>query len=778
MLYYHKSFSKGVRPLTRQKRRRRRLNWTRLFVIITLVILLIAAGSISGLLAVSIRDMPAWSEESLSAANSSRMFDKDGNLITEIGVENRIKVEINQVPDIVKKAFLAAEDHQFYDHKGISPRGILRAAWNDILRREKAEGGSTITQQLVKLSFLTPEKTFKRKIQEIILAFKVERNYSKDEILEMYLNKIYLGEGAYGVQSASRTYFNKDIKDIDSLSEAATLAALPQAPSMLSPFQNYDAAKARRDLILDNMARYGFASNKQVEEAKNSEIALRDDGEERNNYPHPYFIDYITETLIKQYGEELVFKGGLQVYTTLDKNIQTAAENAMSNPNNFPSSQQDANGIRQPQGAMVVLDPKTGFIRAIVGGREHSHKRGLNRATMSVRQPGSAFKPIIAYAPAIEMKGLGPATVIDDIPVKYDSYGGYSPRNSDGSYRGLITMRTALAASVNIPAVKTLMDHVGIQNAISFASKLGIDLSPEHGPAVALGGLNRGVTPLQLAGAYGAFANQGLYNKPTAIIRVEAANGVVLDEYKPAPIQAMKPTTAFLVTDMLKSAVTSGTGTGANIGRPMAGKTGTADEGKDIWFAGYTPDLVGVVWIGYDDPTPMPTAYGGTYPARIWREVMGNAHRDIPSKDFRRPGGIVTATVDSKSGLLPGQNTPDEHVISDYFIEGTVPTQRDNVHVLVEICAESGKLPTNYCRDRVTRVMLKLPYDVPQNVGDYDIRVPRDTCDIHEPGNWVIPGNNGFGDDQEFDSDSDDEQNDNERSPGNNAGQYTRDDRR
>lgn len=729
---------RGKRPLAQQNKKRK-IKWSRLILLLTLLAFLMGAGAATGLVAISVRDMPAFDPAHLVPINATRIYDKDNNLVTKIGVENRTAVSINEVPDVVKKAFLAAEDHNFYNHHGISIRGMFRAAWNDILHRDIVQGGSTITQQLVKLSFLSPEKKFKRKIQEILLAFKLERRYSKDEILEMYLNKIYLGEGAYGVQAAAQTYFNKDIQEIISLNEAATLAALPKAPSAYSPFQNYEGAKSRRNLILDNMVEYGFASKEAVLKAKQEEIPLRKGEPEKSRYPYPYFIDYVINVLVQKYGEDKVFKGGLEVYTSLDPKIQAAAEKAMSDPNNFPASKKDANGIVQPQGAMVVLDPSNGAIRAIVGGREHSHKRGLNRATRP-RQPGSTFKPIIAYGPAIDLRGMAPASVIDDVPV---NYGKYTPHNYDGRYRGLITMRTAVAYSVNIVAVKTLMDHVGIPDAIKFARKLGINLKAQnHGPAMALGGLYHGVTPIQMAGAYAAFANQGLYNKPTVIMRVESPDGMVLEEYDPSPVQAMKPTTAYLITDMLRSVVTSGTGTRANFDpeRDIAGKTGTTEDGRDIWWAGYTPDLVGVVWIGYDEPTPMSRAYGGTYPAQIWKEVMIQAHEDIPKNHFRKPSGIVTATVDSKSGLLPGPNTPDEHMITDIFARGTEPTEMDNVHVLVEVCPISGKLPTDYCPDRITKVMLKLPYEVPEKVEDYELRVPKEICDMHGPGNWIFPG--------------------------------------
>ncbi|MCL6561113.1 MAG: penicillin-binding protein 1A, partial [Firmicutes bacterium] len=298
--------------------------------------------------------------------------------------------------------------------------------------------------------------------------------------------------------------------------------------------------------------------------------------------------------------------------------------------------------------------------------------------------------------------------------------------------------------SVNIAAVKLLADTVGLSDAIKFASGLGIKLDPlSHGYSMALGGLHTGVSPLQMAGAYGAFANQGVYVEPTAILKVKKPDGVILEQAVPKQHRAMKATTAYLVTDMLKSVVQSGTGAGAQIGRPVAGKTGTTDDGKDIWFVGYTPQLVAAVWIGYDKPTAMPQAFGGTYPARIWKEIMGKALENTPVRDFVPPDGLVTATVDGKSGLLPGPNTPDDSLVTDLFAEGTVPAETDNVHVFVEVCAASGQIPNDYCPDRIIKPFIKLPYTVPSFVEDYSQRVPTETCNLHGPG--AVQGQPGTG---------------------------------
>ena len=714
-------------------RKRKRLNPWRFLLFILLVFFFAGSFFALGLVAVAVKDMPAWDEEKLYSSAASIYYDQNGEVIARVGEENRDPVPLKDIPLQVQQAFIAIEDTRFYQHHGVDLRGILRAAWSNVRGGNIEQGGSTITQQLVKLSFLTPERTLKRKIQEAILALVVERRYSKQEILQMYLNKIYFGNGAYGIQSAAQTYFGKNVKDL-TLSESAFLAGVVKAPSYYSAEEQ---ATERRNVVLDAMVKQGFITPEQAAAAKKEPLKFKK-GNTGTHYSYPYFVDYVTEQLIGRYGEDMVYKGGLRVYTTLDKNIQEALEKAFADDKNFPASVRDARGTLQPEGAAVFLDPQTGYIRAIIGGREHTSQLQLNRAADAPRQPGSAFKPIIAYGPAIELKGMAPASVIDDIPV---TYGSYSPRNYDGTYRGLITMRNALVNSVNVPAVRTLMESVGISGAVTFARALGFSLDPaRHGPSMALGGLYEGVTALQMASAYAAFANGGIYLPPTAILKVETIDGKVLEEHQLKPVQAMKPTTAYLITSMLQDVIAYGTGTNARLDRPAAGKTGTSDQGMDLWFAGYTPDLVGVVWIGYDQPRSMPYEFGGRYPAIIWRQVMSQALKNVPAHAFQRPLGIVSATVDNKSGLLPGPNTPPEDMVTDLFAAGTVPTREDNVHVLVELCATTGKLANEYCPERITKVMLKLPYTVPEYVRDYSLRAPTETCTLHTKDTQVLPG--------------------------------------
>ncbi|MHB8156417.1 MAG: transglycosylase domain-containing protein [Desulfocucumaceae bacterium] len=716
--------------MSRTSRRKRKLRPGRLFLLLGLIPVLLIGLTAIGLLAVSIKDIPAWNKEALLSSNSTLIYDKNKKLVAKVGVENRVPISINEIPLNVRQAFLAAEDHRFYQHHGIDIKGIARAAFADISGGGMHQGASTMTQQLVKLSFLNSEKTFKRKMQEVILAVQVEHYFSKDEIFEMYLNKIYFGQGAYGIQAASQTYFKRDASKL-TLAEAAMLAGIPKSPNYYTPLAakgtpegELHQSRQRQETVLQLMVDYNFISSADRDKAVKEQLQIT---KSPTKYPFPYYVDYITEDLIKKYGEEQIYNLGLKVYTTLDPEIQNIAENAMSDDKNFPPSK----GKEKPQGAAVVLDPSNGQIRAIIGGREHTSRLGWNRATRKPgRQPGSAFKPIIDYASAIELMGMGPASVVDDSPVQYDNY---EPHNDNKAFSGLLTLRRALTNSVNVVAVKLLVDHVTIPRAIEFASRLGFNIDNRSvGASMALG--TEEVTPLQMAGAYAAFANNGVFNDPVAILKVERADGTVLEEYRPRPKPAMRPTTAYLMTDMLKTAIQEGTGKNAYFGRPSAGKTGTSDEGMNIWFAGYTPDLVAVVWMGYDNPTPMFDAYGGGYPAKMWRLIMSEALKNNSARDFQMPTGIVSATVDRKSGLLPGPNTPPDQQITDLFAEGTVPTEIDNTHILVEICATSGKLPNKYCPDKVIRNLVKTPYPVPENVADYNERVPTEICNIHGPG--------------------------------------------
>lgn len=604
----------------------------RLFIALCLVVF---AGLGFGYIFAAYQSLPAVGNN-MRPAVSSQVFDSHGRLITTLhSDQNRLPIDINKVPQNLQNAFIAAEDNRFYEHIGIDPIGIFRAIFANLTNRGIAQGGSTITQQLAKNAFLSQEQTLKRKIQEAMLALEIEHKYSKKEILEMYMNQIYFGQGAYGIQTAAKTYFNKDVNEL-TLTQCAMLAGLPKSPNYYSPFNNLNEAKKRKNVVLDQMVKYGYVSAAEAEDAKNQDLGLSKSHQSKEADEYASFIDYVSQQVAKKYGDDALYKEGLKIYTTMDVDKQHAAVRAMRNlPNNYT----DENGLTQPQAAIVSIDPKTGHILAMVGGRGQD---SFNRASMAVRQPGSAFKPFV-YLTALQ-HDMTPDTTMDDQPV---TYGSWSPKNAGGSYSGTMTLSDALAHSVNTIAVQ-LADQVGTKNIIANAKKMGITTldAKDDNLAMALGGLTKGVTPLEMASAYGTFANKGVHVKPTAIVKILDRNGNVLEdastlEKEETKTRVMSEREAYEMTTMLEGVIDHGIGTAAAIGRPAAGKTGTTDDNKDAWFVGYTPDIVTAVWIGDDTGShSLGEIYGGTIPAEIWKDYMSSATSDESGGDFSAPSGM------------------------------------------------------------------------------------------------------------------------------------------
>ncbi len=557
---------------------------------------------------------------------SSQFFDAKGNLITTVdSEESRIPVTIDKVPKNLQNAFLAAEDIRFYEHGGIDFRGIGRAIYTYI-RWGEVQGGSTITQQLAKNYFLTQEQTLSRKIHEAFIALQIEQKYTKKEILEMYMNQIYFGQGAYGVETASNIYFGKHVEDLD-LAQCAMLAGLPKSPNYYSPLTNPKAGKARQRVVLDQMTKYGFITKDQADKAYAEPLNYKS----LNTAPgsKKYFIDYVIQMLVEKFGPDAVYKQGLKVYTTLDPDMQKAAEEAAALT---PTYYTDDNKLKQPQSALVAVDPKTGYIKAMIGGRGTDQ---FNRAVMAERQPGSSFKPFV-YMNAFE-QGATPNDTVEDSAIP----GKWNPQNFDRRFHGDVTYRTALTYSYNVPAVKVAMKY-GVGKMIDLAKRFGITTlvdSDENG-AAALGGLTHGVTPLELAGAYGGIANMGSFNKPTPIIKIVDRNGKVIYEHKTNPTQVVKPGTAYMMISMMEDVMTRGTGRGAAISRPCAGKSGTTSDYHDAWFVGFTPDLACAVWIGDDNNESLGGMTGGGEPATLWRTFMSNALDGKPRTDFEVPEGF------------------------------------------------------------------------------------------------------------------------------------------
>lgn len=557
---------------------------------------------------------------------SSQFFDAKGNLITTVdSEEDRIPVTIDKTPKNLQHAFLAAEDIRFYEHGGIDFRGIGRAIYTYV-RWGEVQGGSTITQQLAKNYFLTQEQTLSRKLHEAFIALQIEQKYTKNEILEMYMNQIYFGQGSYGVETAANTYFGKHVQDLD-LAQCAMIAGIPKSPNYYSPLSNPKAAKERQKTVLEQMAKYGFITKEQADEAYAEPLTYKSLNESPGS--KKYFIDYVIQLLVDKFGPDAVYKQGLKVYTTLDPDMQKAAEKAAAQT---PTYYTDSNKLKQPQSSIVAVDPKTGFIKAMIGGRGTDQ---FNRAVMAERQPGSAFKPFV-YMNAFE-QGATPSDTVQDSPIPGD----WNPQNYDRSFHGTVTYRTALTYSYNVPAVKVAMKY-GPEKIVKLAKKFGITtlVDDDENAVIALGGLTHGVTPLEMAGAYGGIANMGKFNKPTPIIKILDRNGKVLYEHKANPTQVVKPETAYMMISMMEDVMTRGTGRGAAINRPCAGKSGTTSDYHDAWFVGFTPDLACAVWIGDDNNDSLGGMTGGGEPATLWRTFMSNALADTPASDFDKPDGF------------------------------------------------------------------------------------------------------------------------------------------
>ncbi len=602
-------------------------------VVVFLLFMIIVVGAGCGFIGATMQSLPDVG--TVKPAASSQIFDVKGNLLTTVhATENRLPVKISDIPKNLQNAFVATEDVRFYSHHGIDPQGILRAIWVNIIRQGVSEGGSTITQQLARNAFLSQDRTLKRKVQEALLAIEIERKYTKQEILEMYMNQIYFGQGAYGVQTASQIYFGKDVKDL-TLAQASILAGLPQSPNYYSPFNNLKAAKQRQAIVLDQMAKYGYISQATADEAKKEDIGLLSKPNSKHSYSEAgYFIDYIIALVSEKYGEDAIYKDGLKIYTTLDQDMQNAAEAAMTE---LPTYYTDKNGIQQPQGALVAINPKNGYIVAMVGGRGTD---SFNRAVMAERQPGSAFKPFV-YLAALE-KGMTPGTIIED---KATTYYGWTPNNYTRSFSGKVTMRYALQHSLNIPAVQ-LAYEVGMDKVIEVAKRMGITTLVTSGSgtdenlAAALGGLTHGVKPIEMASAFGILANGGVRIDPIAITKIIDRNGQVIEEAAVEEKRVVSAKDAYVLTNMMQSVINGGTGGNAYIGRPAAGKTGTTDDSKDAWFVGFTPDLSAAVWLGDDyGSETLHGISGGTVPASIWQTFMSKALANVPPSDFEVPPG-------------------------------------------------------------------------------------------------------------------------------------------
>jgi len=631
--------------------------------------------------------------------------------------QNRVWVDIEKIPKYMKDAFISIEDERFEKHKGFDIKRIIGAVLNYIKLRRPSYGASTITQQLVKNITGDDEVTLRRKIQEIYRAYKLEKQLTKDEILELYLNTIYLGQQCNGVQSAANTYFGKNVWEL-SLAECASIAGITQYPSKYDPFINPKNNKDRQLVILKKMLELNKISQEEYEKAKNEELVFKKQKEDKVISKYSYFVDTVIEDVIKDLQEQkgysktiatkMLYSGGLQIYTTIDPKVQAVMDEVYKNDENFPKTK----GDKVLQSAMIVIDPYTGHIKGIVGGRgEKTASRTLNRATQTTRQPGSAIKPIAVYAPALEYGLITPATTVEDAPI---TIGNWTPKNSYSGYKGWVSVRDAVIQSMNIPAVKVL-DELTVDTSYTFLTKnLGITtlvekdvrannkvLTDKNLASLALGGLTDGLTVKELTAAYIPFVNKGLYLKPVTYTKVTDKDGKIILENKIDAKVAMSESTAYLMTSMLSDVVTSGTGTSAYFkGVPIAGKTGTTSDNYDRWFVGYTPYYVGGVWFGYDTPSSI-SGISGNPAASIWKKVMEKIHEGKSGKSFNQPSGIIKAEVCRDSGLLAGDLCASDRrgsrVKTEVFKRGTAPNKRCDIHQEVTVCLDSGKIANDTC---------------------------------------------------------------------------------
>ena len=589
----------------------------------------ILSGGLVGL-AISFRNLPDVRQlRNFVPAETTYIYDINGKLLASIhGEANREVVPLNQISPKLKRAVLASEDSHFYDHHGINPVGIGRAAAVNWLAGGVREGGSTITMQLVKNLFLSPKRSFTRKIAEAVLAIRLEQIFSKDQILEMYLNQVYWGHNNYGVQTAARTYFNKSAEDL-TLAESAMMAGLIQAPEEFSPFVSMKLAKEKQKEVLGRMLELNWISQKKYDDALTEKIKL---GKIKSFQASalPYITNTVAQELAKKFGREALLKGGMRVQTTVDANFQIMAEQTVSKWHKILEGE----GIPNNQMALVAIDPRTHFIKALVGG-VNSKTSEFNRATQAQRQPGSSFKPFVYYT-AFASGKFTPNTTVLDAPVGYrDGNSWYYPRNYDNTFMGAISIRTALSQSRNIPAVK-IGKAVGMNRVIKTCRTLGIMSPMAPVSSLPLGAI--GVTPLSMASAYATFANYGWQSSPTVIARVTDSSGNVLLDNTPKPQLVLDPWASATVIDVMRSVVSDGTGKGAAIDRPVAGKTGTTSSERDIWFIGTVPQLTTAIWVGKDNNRQLAhSATGGGMVTPIWRDFMQKALKGVPVENFKPP---------------------------------------------------------------------------------------------------------------------------------------------
>lgn len=626
----------------RQQRKASNRDWSN-YLSKGIVKKLIIVGAAAALLGLLIVNIFIWTSDvsklNKPAPQPTIIYDQRGEIASKISNSSIEGVSINKIPESMVNAVIATEDQRFYKHNGINYIAIIRAFFQNIISGDIVAGGSTVTQQLAKNAFLTHERTYTRKVKELVITKKIERTYSKEEIMERYLNQIYFGEGAWGIQRAAKTYFGKDVSEL-SISESAMLAGLIKAPSILSPFKDMEKAIERRNIVLTLMENEGYISESDLEKAKAQPIVLNEEKvNDEYDGKYPYYVDHIVEEAMKKYGltKNEILSGGLNIFTELNPVIQKATEEVYQNDNLFPASSSD----QLLQSGAVFINPETGGIQALVGGRGEHTFLGFNRATQLVRQPGSTMKPLAVYTPALE-KGYEVFDQLEDRPL---NIGGYQPKNFDKQYRGQVSMYEAVIKSYNVPPV-WLLNKMGLDNGIKAVERFGIPLKEEdYSLGIALGGMNEGTSPLLMAQAYSAFPNNGSMVEAHSIQKIEDADGKVIGKWREKTTKVTEKEVTQKMTYMLKGVVEEGTAVKAQLnGYDVAGKTGSTqlpfgngDGTKDHWFVGYTPNIVGAVWMGYDktDENHYLSASSGATVTVIFKEVLAKSVSELPDKNFQ-----------------------------------------------------------------------------------------------------------------------------------------------
>lgn len=682
--------------------------WLRLvkissFVFLSLFILLVLAATVIWFSYRS--ELPSLSQlESYKPSLITRIYSDDGVVLKEFYQERRILVPLEKMPPTLLDALISKEDRKFYTHWGVDLHRLGGALYANLKALRYAEGASTITQQLARMLFLTREKILTRKIKEWMTAIKIERNYSKDQILEMYLNHYYFGQGAYGVQAAAQTFFSKNVEDL-TLGESALLIGLLGSPYRYDPLEHSEAAQQRRNIVLRAMQDFGRISPQEAQEALDEPLHLNPAS--RRGGLAPYFVEQVRQYLEERYGSQIIYQGGISVFTTLDSRLQAIAEEATAKRMEDLQASIDAKAAkgdslylvltsaeteedtsttvsedtwmpRQIQSALVAMDPKTGYIEALVGGRDFQ-KNKWNLATQATRQPGSAFKPFL-YAAAID-NGFKTTDIIYDAPIVLPAMYGqdeWRPRNYDRIFRGPVTLREALSKSINLVAIK-LLQRISPTQVIVYAQRMGINTPLQPLPSLAIG--TEEVKLLEITAAFGAFANGGIKHQPIWIRQILDSNGNILEDNNPYEEEVLSAATAYVMTNMLQSVMDEpgGTGHGARLNhftRPAGGKTGTTDEYTDAWFIGFTPQMVAGVWVGFaEGKIPIGQDQTGARAALpIWTEFMIGAHQGLPVENFNIPPGVAFKTICAQTKLLANETCPQ--TAREVFIEGTEPIEK------------------------------------------------------------------------------------------------------